>query len=319
MFEVNRNHEVITIYSGKDANDNNDVVDINGINNDGLAPVKGDEAAHHEEGMGGADQSEGDGDDRTLDFAKSNLPNYVEYVDLIRKDYEAYIIDKGKGKMQEKEVFSDDEVLNATFNSSDNEEGDELLEFNAENEMEKPELVVGQLLSNVTEFREAVRPKKLRRKGHDEEGAASCNRVNKKRTPMHCNHCSHTDHNVRGTDSSNLQDIDIGSNPNIGSLDGGRDHVEEQDPIPPHMRPQHSLPTKLWTTSGNNPTFTSTNTSTRKVTRHKKVGVATSTIDTASESGVQMVVVASRITRSSVNTSAMRKLNVSTLLSQLLF
>ncbi|KAL3538277.1 hypothetical protein ACH5RR_001643 [Cinchona calisaya] len=83
------------------------------------------------------------------------------------------------------------------------------------------------------------RPKKLRRKRPNEEGATSNNRVSKKSIPMHCNHCIHTDHNVtgcknigclyvrkrkhvqeQGAESSNSQDIDIGSNPNIGSLDG---------------------------------------------------------------------------------------------------
>ncbi|KAL3506928.1 hypothetical protein ACH5RR_032310 [Cinchona calisaya] len=86
-------------------------------------------------------------------------------------------------------------------------------------------------------------PRKLRRKGPDEEGAASRNQVSKKGTPMHCSHYSHTDHNVRGcknigclhvrkrkhmqeqgAESSNSQDINIGSNPNIGSLDEDRDH-----------------------------------------------------------------------------------------------
>ncbi|KAL3537072.1 hypothetical protein ACH5RR_000438 [Cinchona calisaya] len=54
------------------------------------------------------------GDDRIPDFVNyvSDLPNYAEYANLIRKDYEAYIAEKGKGKMQEKEVVSDDELLN---------------------------------------------------------------------------------------------------------------------------------------------------------------------------------------------------------------
>ncbi|KAL3506930.1 hypothetical protein ACH5RR_032312 [Cinchona calisaya] len=186
MFEVNMNHKVIAIYSGEDANDNNHV-DANGINNDPLALVEADEG-----GIGGAGQSERDsmddvgeqtesekdsdfdyfldgdrmnddcdqiGDDRNLDFVNhvSNLPNYAEYADLIGKDFEAYIADKGKRNMQEKEVVCDDVVLNAAFNSSDDKGGDEFPEFNVEREMEKPELVVGQLFSNVTEFREAIR------------------------------------------------------------------------------------------------------------------------------------------------------------------
>ncbi|KAL3537073.1 hypothetical protein ACH5RR_000439 [Cinchona calisaya] len=47
MFEVNINHKVIAIYSGEDANDNNHV-DVNGINNDLLALVEADEGAYHE-------------------------------------------------------------------------------------------------------------------------------------------------------------------------------------------------------------------------------------------------------------------------------
>ncbi|KAL3506927.1 hypothetical protein ACH5RR_032309 [Cinchona calisaya] len=76
--------------------------------------------------------------------------------------------------------------------------------------------------------------------------------------------------------------------------------------IPPYLRSQHPPPTKMWTTSGNNSALTSTNTSTGRVTRDKKAGVATSTIDSTSGSGVQMVVTTSR-TKSNMNTSTMGK------------
>ncbi|KAL3518981.1 hypothetical protein ACH5RR_021570 [Cinchona calisaya] len=151
MFKVNRDHKVIAIYSGKDANDKNDDVDVNGINNDPLAPVEVDEGAHHKRGIRG--------DDRSPDFANYvfDLLNYAEYADLIREDYEAYIANKGKGKMKEKEVVSDDKYLNATFNTSDDEESDEFLEFNFEREKETTKLVVGQLFFNVNVFREIVK------------------------------------------------------------------------------------------------------------------------------------------------------------------
>ncbi|KAL3514477.1 hypothetical protein ACH5RR_027194 [Cinchona calisaya] len=138
MFEVNINHKVIAIYSREDTNGNNDV-DVNGINNDSLAFVEANEGAYHERGIGDV------GDDRTLDFANyvSDLPNYAEYANLIKENYKAYVADKGKGKMQEKEVVCDNEVLNATFNLSDDEGGDEFPKFNVERKMEKAELVVG--------------------------------------------------------------------------------------------------------------------------------------------------------------------------------
>ncbi|KAL3514478.1 hypothetical protein ACH5RR_027195 [Cinchona calisaya] len=110
---------------------------------------------------------------------------------------------------------------------------------------------------------------------------------------------------------SHSQDIDTSSNPNIGSLDGGRDHGKEYQMVQLslliHKWPQHSLPTKMWTTSRNNSASTSADTLIGSVTRHKKVGVDISTIDIASGSGVQIVVAASRIARSSVNTNAMGK------------
>ncbi|KAL3538278.1 hypothetical protein ACH5RR_001644 [Cinchona calisaya] len=155
MFEVNMNHKVIAIYSGEAANNNNHV-DVNGINNNQLALVEANEGAYHEGGIGGVGQSEGDSMDDVGEQTKSEKDLDFDYF-LDRGNYEAYIANKGKGKMQEKEVVSDDEILNAAFNSSDDKGGDEFPEFNAEREMEKPELVVGQLFSNATEFREAVR------------------------------------------------------------------------------------------------------------------------------------------------------------------
>ncbi|KAL3538276.1 hypothetical protein ACH5RR_001642 [Cinchona calisaya] len=65
----------------------------------------------------------------------------------------------------------------------------------------------------------------------------------------------------------------------------------------------------MWTTSGNNLALTSADTSTRRVTRDKKARLATSTIDSVSGSGMQMVVAASR-TKSSVNTSPTGKLSI---------
>ncbi|KAL3522948.1 hypothetical protein ACH5RR_015782 [Cinchona calisaya] len=180
MFEVNRNHEVIAIYLGEDVKDNNDVEDVNGINNDPLSPAEADEGKHHEEGIRGLQRL----------YCRQR-----------------------KGTLQKKEVVSDDEVLNAAFNSSDDERSDEFLEFNAEKEIEKPKLVAGQLFSNVIKFREVV--SHYSHTNHNDRGCKSigCLYVRKRKLMQE-----------QGAEGSNSQDIDIDSNPNIGRLDGGRDH-----------------------------------------------------------------------------------------------
>ncbi|KAL3530065.1 hypothetical protein ACH5RR_009387 [Cinchona calisaya] len=153
---------------GEDANGNNTGEHVNG-NNDGLNENYQDEEGELEvdfdfeyflDGDTLSDGCDPLDEKEIVKKAKEQWgrpPNYVEYEQLIREDFEAYIAEKGKGKIQEKEVVSDDEVLNQALNSSDDEMVDDFPEFNAEREMEKPDLVVGQLFNNVVEFRVALK------------------------------------------------------------------------------------------------------------------------------------------------------------------
>ncbi|KAL3532679.1 hypothetical protein ACH5RR_006200 [Cinchona calisaya] len=153
---------------GEDANGNNNGEHVNG-NNDGLNENYQDEEGQLEVDsdfeyfIDGDTLSDGCDllDEKEIEKkAKEQWgrpPDYVEYEQLIREDFEAYIAEKGKGKIQEKEVVSDDEVLNQALNSSDDEVVDDFPEFNAEREMEKPDLVVGELFNNVTEYRVALK------------------------------------------------------------------------------------------------------------------------------------------------------------------
>ncbi|KAL3523040.1 hypothetical protein ACH5RR_015874 [Cinchona calisaya] len=195
MFEMNMGHQIIHIYSGKDANGNNNGENLNG-NNDGEnlnGNNDGEDANGNNNGEHGNGNNDGlnenyqdeeselevdsdfeyflDGDTlsdgcdpldekETVKKAKEQWgrpPDYVEYEQLIGEDFEAYIAEKGKGKIQEEEVVSDDEVLNQALNSSNDEVVDDFPEFNAERELEKPDLVVGQLFNNVAEFRVALK------------------------------------------------------------------------------------------------------------------------------------------------------------------
>ncbi|KAL3499823.1 hypothetical protein ACH5RR_038916 [Cinchona calisaya] len=259
-FEVNRNHDVIAIYSGEDANDNNDVVDINGINNDPLVPVKGDEAGHHEEGIRDANQSEGDNDEEDDELLEFNAENEMQKLELVVGQLFSDVVEFREAVRQHSiingfrlvRIKHDNNRITIACSKNC---GWIIHARNFRGSDDSGWVDTKSIPMGPPQIRKAFgKPKKLRRKGHDKEGVASCNRVSKKGTPMHCNHCSHTDDNVRGcknigliyvrkrkrvqeqgTDSSNLQDIDIGSNPNIGSLDGGRDHVEEQDPVGIHQ------------------------------------------------------------------------------------
>ena len=59
--------------------------------------------------------------------------------------------------MLEKEVVSDDDLLTVALNSSDDEQPEDFPKFNIERDMEKPDLEVGHLFTNVQDFRLAVR------------------------------------------------------------------------------------------------------------------------------------------------------------------
>ncbi|KAL3498355.1 hypothetical protein ACH5RR_041087 [Cinchona calisaya] len=154
---------------GEDANGNNNGEHVNG-NNDGLNENYQDEEGELEVDsdfeyfLDGDTLSDGCDplDEKEIEKKKAKEqwgrpPDYVEYEQLIREGFEAYNAEKGKGKIQEKEVVSDDEVLNQALNSSDGEVVDDFPEFNAEREIEKPDLVVGQLFNNVVEFRVALK------------------------------------------------------------------------------------------------------------------------------------------------------------------
>lgn len=95
-----------------------------------------------------------------LILKKSHLNEYAE---LIEEDYKAYADSKGKGKMVENDNLSDDDILCAVYNSSDEEMDDEFLEFNEKRDMENPDLFVSQAFTNIDVFRAALRTYSIRK------------------------------------------------------------------------------------------------------------------------------------------------------------
>lgn len=112
-------------------------------------------------------------------------PDYVKYIELITEDYNAYVESKGKGKVIDNENLSDDEVLKATYDSSEEEQIEqEFQEFNIEKDMEDPKLYVGQLFTNIYDFRAAVRMFSIKNgfevkftKNDKNRATAICNRI----------------------------------------------------------------------------------------------------------------------------------------------
>ncbi|KAL3524840.1 hypothetical protein ACH5RR_013212 [Cinchona calisaya] len=196
MFEMNREHSTIELYVGQlpdlfDANyqpdevDNAEMEDKDHDEN----PDIGDRG--HDENENDKTNNEnvvnkGDGNDLyDFDFeffldgddlndgcdpvneeevagevcSKVNIPNYDEYVQLIHDEYDAYVESKENGKIVEEDNVGDDEVLHATYDSSDEEVSEEFPEFNTKKDMKSPELLVGQLFSTIDNFRAALRIK----------------------------------------------------------------------------------------------------------------------------------------------------------------
>ncbi|KAL3503823.1 hypothetical protein ACH5RR_033664 [Cinchona calisaya] len=87
-----------------------------------------------------------------------DLGEYTTYAELISDDYRKFLEARRQGKIVENDnPIGDHDILEAAFNSSDDENREPFREFNEERDMMNPEIEIGLIFSTVHVYRKALR------------------------------------------------------------------------------------------------------------------------------------------------------------------
>ncbi|KAL3522551.1 hypothetical protein ACH5RR_015385 [Cinchona calisaya] len=87
-----------------------------------------------------------------------DLGEYTTYAELISDDYRKFLEARRQGKIVENDnPIRDHDILEATFNSSDDENREPFREFNEERDMMNPKIEIGLIFSTVHVYRKALR------------------------------------------------------------------------------------------------------------------------------------------------------------------
>ncbi|KAL3510971.1 hypothetical protein ACH5RR_030372 [Cinchona calisaya] len=92
-----------------------------------------------------------------------DLWDFSAYAMMISEDYTSYMNAKSQGKVVEYENVSDNEILDAAPNSSDDEDGNGIPEFKEDRDMDNLDMNVGLIFSTVQLYRKALRLYSIRK------------------------------------------------------------------------------------------------------------------------------------------------------------